>query len=87
MVGNKELLEMKAKITSLSLMIMLAAGRLAMATDTFPAITTTDGKTYDHITAQRTDPDGLYIEYAPGGKGMGGAKLKFNRLSADLQKQ
>jgi hypothetical protein len=76
---------MKAKITSL--IIMLAAGRLAMATDAFPAITTTDGKTYDHITAQRVDPDGLYIEYAPGGKGLGSAKLKFNRLSGDLQKQ
>jgi hypothetical protein len=76
---------MKAKIASL--MVMLAAVRLAIATDAFPTITTTDGKTYDHITAQRADPDGLYIEYAPGGKGIGSAKLKFNRLSANLQKQ
>jgi hypothetical protein len=76
---------MKAKITIL--IGLIAACRVAMATDTFPAITTTDGKTYDHITAQRADPDGLYIEYAPGGKGMGSAKLKFARLSNDLRKQ
>jgi hypothetical protein len=76
---------MKAKIATL--MAMAIVCRSTMAVDTFPAITTTDGKTYDHITAQRTDPDGLYIEYAPAGKGLGSAKLKFSRLSADLQKQ
>jgi hypothetical protein len=81
----KTLKYMKAHIATF--LAMAAGVRLAMATDTFPAITTMDGKTYDHITAQRADPDGLYIEYAPGGKGMGSAKLKFNRLSADLQKQ
>ncbi len=69
------------------LVVMITSGQAAIASDSFPAITTTDSKTYDHITAQRADPDGLYIEYAPGGKGMGSAKLKFNRLSAGLQKQ
>jgi hypothetical protein len=76
---------MKARIATL--MALTAACRVALAADTMPAITTTDGKTYDHITAQRVDPDGLYIEYAPGGKGMGCAKLKFNRLSPDMQKE
>jgi hypothetical protein len=76
---------MKARIAIV--VAMIATGRVAIATDVFPAITTMDGKTYDHITAQRADPDGLYIEYAPGGKGMGCAKLKFSRLSNDLQKQ
>ena len=75
---------MKAKV--ITLMAMIAAGS-ALAADNFPAITTTDGKTYDHITAERADPDGLYIEFTPAGKGMGVAKLKFSRLSADLQKQ
>jgi hypothetical protein len=76
---------MKAMI--MTLIAMTTAGGLAVATDIFPAIATTDGKTYDHITAQRTDPDGLYIEYTLPGNGMGSAKLKFSRLSADLQKQ
>jgi hypothetical protein len=68
-------------------MALIAASSVAVAANTFPAITTTDGKTYDHITAQRTDPDGLYIEYTLPGNGLGCAKLKFNRLSADLQKE
>jgi hypothetical protein len=76
---------MKAQIATF--LALAAACRLAVASDAFPAITTTDGKTYDHITTQRVDPDGLYIEYAPGGKGMGSAKLRFSRLSVDLQKQ
>jgi hypothetical protein len=76
---------MKAKIVTF--LAMAAACGVAMASETFPAITTTDGKTYDHITAQRVDPDGLYIEYSPGGKGLGSAKLRFSRLSPDLQKQ
>ncbi len=76
---------MKAMITTL--VAMTAACGVAVAADTFPAITTTDGKTYDHITAQRADPDGLYIEYTLSGNGMGSAKVKFSRLSADLQKQ
>jgi hypothetical protein len=66
---------------------MTACYGVALAADNFPAITTTDGKTYAHITDQRTDPDGLYIEYTTPGNGMGSAKIKFNRLSADLQKQ
>lgn len=76
---------MKAAIVSL--IAMLAACRVAMAADSFPDITTTDGKTYDHITAQRADPDGLYIEYSVDGNGLGCAKIKFSRLSPDLQKQ
>jgi hypothetical protein len=76
---------MKTAVTIL--LALFAAGRVILAADSFPAITTTDGKTYDHITAQRADPDGLYIEYTPAGNGIGTAKVKFARLSADLQKQ
>lgn len=77
---------MKAKIIA-TLVAIAVASRVALAVDTLPSITTTDGKTYEHITELRTDPDGLYVEYAPGGKGIGSAKIKFSRLSADLQKQ
>lgn len=51
------------------------------------SLSTTDGTTYDHITTQRTDPDGLYIEYALPGGGIGMSKVKFTRLSADQQRQ
>ena len=34
-------------------------------------ITTTDGVTYNNITAQRADPDGLYLEYALPGRRRG----------------
>lgn len=77
---------MKTKISTL--IALALACRVASAAGASPStITTTDGKTYDHITALRVDPDGLYIDYMPGGKGLGSAKIKFTRLSPDLQKQ
>jgi hypothetical protein len=51
------------------------------------SISTTDGMTYNNVTAQRVDPDGLYIEYSLPGGGVGMSKVKFSRLSPDLQKQ
>lgn len=51
------------------------------------SITTTDGKTYNDITSQRVDPDGVYIEYTLAGGGIGMSKVKFARLSEDQQKQ
>lgn len=51
------------------------------------SLTTTDGYTYDNVTAQRVDPDGLYIEYTTSEGGMGMSKVKFSRLSEDQQKQ
>ena len=50
-------------------------------------LSTTDGVTYNHITAQRVEPDGLYIEYTLPNGGIGMSKVKFSRLSADQQKQ
>ncbi|MDB6021290.1 MAG: hypothetical protein JWQ04_1147 [Pedosphaera sp.] len=50
-------------------------------------LSTTDGITYNDIKSQRTDPDGLYIEYTLPGGGLGMAKVKFSRLSQDQQKQ
>jgi hypothetical protein len=76
---------MKAGITTL--FALWAASASVMAATSFPDITTSDGVTYSHITARRVDPDGLYLEYAPNGSGLGVAKVKFSRLSPDLQKE
>jgi hypothetical protein len=51
------------------------------------SLSTADGKSYDNITAQRVDPDGLLIEYTLPGGGIGVSKVKFSRLSSDQQKQ
>jgi hypothetical protein len=51
------------------------------------SLSTTDGTTYNNITAERADPDGLYIEYTPAGGGLGVSKIKFSRLSPEQQKQ
>jgi hypothetical protein len=51
------------------------------------SLSTSDGVTYNNITAQRADPDGLYIEYTLPGGGLGMSKVKFSRLSPDQQKQ
>ena len=64
---------------SLIAIALTVAGRVSLAADTFPALSTTDGKTYDHISVQRADPDGLYIEYTLPGNGVGSAKVKFTR--------
>lgn len=50
-------------------------------------LSTTDGSAYNDITKERVDPDGLYIEYNMGGGGIGMSKIKFTRLSPDLQKK
>ena len=51
------------------------------------SLSTTDGAIFNNITAQRADPDGLYIEYTLSGGGFGMSKVKFARLSQDQQKQ
>lgn len=51
------------------------------------SISTTDGVTYNNVTSQRVDPDGLYIEYTTTGGGLGMSKIKFSRLSAGQQKK
>lgn len=51
------------------------------------SLSTTDGATYNNITMQRVDPDGLYIEYTTTGGGIGMSKVKFTRLSSNLQKE
>jgi hypothetical protein len=48
-------------------------------------IVTRDGKTYLNAVVQRTDPDGIVIQYKPEYGGVGVAKLKFNNLSDALQ--
>src|ERR1700728_2482690 len=64
---------------------LLALGFCAQARST--TLSTTDGATYNNVTTQRVDPDGLYIEYTTSGGGLGMSKIKFSRLSSDQQKQ
>lgn len=71
---------MKALILALITLGLCAPARSA-------SLTTVDGVTYNHITTQRVDPDGLFIEYTLPDGGLGMAKVKFSRLSAEQQKQ
>ncbi len=48
---------------------------------------TTDNHSYENVTTVRPDPDGLYIEYNLPGGGMGMAKIKYTRLTEELQKK
>ena len=50
-------------------------------------LSTTDGVAYRGISFQRVEPDGIYIEYAIPGGGMGMSKIKFDRLPRNVQKQ
>jgi hypothetical protein len=74
------------KTTALLIGMAGLPGILLASTD-LTSLTTTDGATYDHITYERTDPDGLYIEYTPEGGGIGMSKVKFTRLTPDLQRE
>lgn len=70
------------KTTILALMV------LGLCASTYAdSLVTTDGTRYDNITSKRVDPDGLVIEYTLSDNGMGMAKVKFTKLSADDQKQ
>ena len=64
---------------------LIVAGVCAQARST--SLATTDGTTYNNITEERVDPDGLYIEYTLPNGGVGMSKVKFSRLSRDEQKQ
>src|SRR4051812_29403165 len=50
-------------------------------------ITTLDGKTYEKVTLEKVDPDGLLVSFAPAEGGSGTAKLKFRNLSPELREQ
>jgi S1-C subfamily serine protease len=50
-------------------------------------ITTRDGTTYQGVTVQKVDPDGLMVEYRLANGGTGLAKLKFPDLPASLQEK
>lgn len=64
-----------------SVMVALCASASA------ESLSTTDGTTYDNVISKRADPDGLVIEYKLPRGGLGMAKVRFARLSADEQKQ
>jgi len=80
MMRSPEFNFMKAKALVLALLALCVQARGS-------SLSTTDGATYNHITNQRADPDGLYIEYTLPGGGLGMSKVKFSRLSAEQQKQ
>jgi hypothetical protein len=50
-------------------------------------ITTLDGKTYEKVTLEKVDPDGLLVVFAPVEGGSGTAKLKFRNLPAGLRER
>lgn len=50
-------------------------------------ITTTDGRTYQNVSVQRVDPDGLVVSYEPQPSGFGVAKLKFRDLPDSVREQ
>lgn len=83
-VADELISYMKAKFAIILLAALAASPVLAT---TPSSLQTTDGTTYNHISNLRADPDGLYIEYIIPGGGFGSAKVKFGRLSTDLQKQ
>ncbi|HZV34748.1 MAG TPA: hypothetical protein VFB72_09275 [Verrucomicrobiae bacterium] len=67
---------------------IIALIALGLCASTFAdSLVTTDGTRYDNITSKRVDPDGLFIEYSLADGGIGMAKVKFTKLSADEQKQ
>ncbi len=73
---------MKAKV-----LVLITLGFCLCVSARAASISTTDGETYNNITKQRVDPDGLYIEYKLPAGGLGMSKVKFSRLSPELQKQ
>src|SRR5215831_9445451 len=50
-------------------------------------ITTSDGRTYQNVSVQRVDPDGLLVNYQPQPAGFGVAKLKFRNLPDSVREQ
>lgn len=48
-------------------------------------MTTLDGKSYENVTLERVDPDGLLVIFVPVEGGSGSAKLKFRNLPAELR--
>jgi hypothetical protein len=54
----------------------------------FPSqITTSDGTLYQDTAKLRVDPDGILVKFQPATGGIGLAKLRFQVLPEDLQKQ
>jgi len=73
----------KAIIVTGAFLILAVAARAELAA----TITTTDGQTYKGVSLIRAEPDGYLVNYEPLKNGMGIAKIKFSRLSGDMQKQ
>jgi len=85
----------KPRFGSIPFWLLIAAFSLALtpwnvfavaATPFFLApITTVDGKTYDKVTLEKVDPDGLLISFVPAQGGSGTAKVKFRNLPKEMQ--
>jgi hypothetical protein len=85
----------KPSFGSIPFWLLIAAFSLALtpwnvsavaATPFFLApITTVDGKTYDKVTLEKVEPDGLLISFVPAPGGSGTAKVKFRDLPKEMQ--
>lgn len=53
----------------------------------FARITTLDGKSFEEVTVQKIQPDGLLVEFNLPGGGFGTAKLKFRNLPASVRER
>lgn len=53
----------------------------------FAKLTTLDGKTYEQVSVQKVQPDGLLVEFNLPGGGFGTAKLKFRNLPETVRER
>jgi hypothetical protein len=64
-----------------------ASSRTQSAPRHFASINTLDGKTYEGVTVQKIQPDGLLVEFNTPGGGFGTAKIKFRNLPPSVRDQ
>jgi|ERR1051325_2618205 hypothetical protein len=62
-------------------------GSFVSAETTPTQITTSDGRTYNHASVLRAEPDGIVISFQPEPAGIGMAKLKYRNLPDSLRSQ
>jgi hypothetical protein len=72
---------------ALILTAVLLMQSVVILADLPTTITTTDGQTYQGVSLIRTEPDGFLVNYEPSKNSIGMAKIKFAKLSVELQKQ
>jgi hypothetical protein len=53
----------------------------------FSSLKALEGATFNNVSVQRVEPDGLQVSFVPEGGGLGFAKLKFRSLSESLRQE